>query len=190
MLQNWIFINAEALAKVKKTVTSSKAGVPKTRKARIPAPCFKPVGTSHGGMTLKDFCKWLMLRTILANGSKQMRRISFESRHQTARFHSPLKNGQLDTQEIEVRVDPLTGHQSVANPGLADKAMFLFPDTDPAYLAQRALDTQKQCFLCEGKWQQTTPRYDHDLIAEGRLVKGEVVLFPTCFHCRLTMQWL
>lgn len=110
-----------------------------------------------------------------------MELISFESWQQTSRFHNPLKEGQLDVQQIEVRIDPLTGHQSVANSGLAGKAMFLFPDSDPAYLEQRAQATRSQCFLCDDKWRQTTPRYAAELVAEGRLVQGEAVLFPNLF---------
>ena len=110
-----------------------------------------------------------------------MERISFETWHQTARFHNPLQEGRLDSQEIEVRIDPLTGHQSVANPGLAGKAKFLFPDSDPLYLEERARETRSQCFLCDGKWRRTTPRYPEQWGGEGRLVQGEAVLFPNLF---------
>ena len=41
--------------------------------------------------------------------------ITFERWSQPARFHSPLKGGDLDEQNIEIRVDPLTGCQSIFN---------------------------------------------------------------------------
>jgi UDPglucose--hexose-1-phosphate uridylyltransferase len=110
-----------------------------------------------------------------------MTRIAFESWKQTAIFHNPLKNGDLDNQEIEVRLDPLTGHQSIFNAGLAEKASVLFPDTDYGYLEMRAEETRHQCFLCDGKWQKTTPRFDSKLVKEGRMVQGEAVLFPNLF---------
>lgn len=110
-----------------------------------------------------------------------MGKISFSQWHQKAPFHNPLKGGQLDIQDIQVRVDPLTAHQSMLNGALEDKVSILFPDTDRSYAAQRAAETLKTCFLCEGRWKETTPRYPAELLPEGRLVRGEVVLFPNLF---------
>lgn len=110
-----------------------------------------------------------------------MAKISFESWQQTAIFHSPLKKGQLDTQEIEVRIDPLTGHQSTFNPALEGKVSILFPDTDYAYLEERAEATKGQCFMCDGRWRTATPTYNTDILPDGRLQRGEVVLFPNLF---------
>lgn len=110
-----------------------------------------------------------------------MTEVQFESRRQTARFHNPLKNGQVDEQLIEVRLDPLLGHQSIFNPGLADKTSILFPPTDFTYLQQRAEETRSSCFLCDGKWRQTTPLYEERIVPNGRLVHGDAVLFPNLF---------
>jgi galactose-1-phosphate uridylyltransferase len=111
-----------------------------------------------------------------------MTAVSFESWQQTARFHNPLKGGQWDEQELEVRLDPLLGHQSLFNAALEDKGSILFPDTDDAYLRQRAEETKAACFLCEERWRQTTPHYGEELLPDGgRLVRGGVVLFPNLF---------
>ena len=110
-----------------------------------------------------------------------MARISFESRQQTARFHNPLKKGQLDVQSIEVRLDPLTGHQSIFNTALEDKVSIMFPDTDEAYLQERVGESLQRCFLCDGRWQQTTPTYAQSLLNGGRLARGEAALFPNLF---------
>lgn len=110
-----------------------------------------------------------------------MGKINFSRWHQEAPFHNPLKGGQLDIQDIEVRVDPLTAHQSIFNSALEDKVSILFPDTDRSYAAQRAEETLKTCFLCNGRWKETTPRYPEDLLPGGRLVRGEAVLFPNLF---------
>jgi UDPglucose--hexose-1-phosphate uridylyltransferase len=110
-----------------------------------------------------------------------MANISFESRQQTARFYNPLNAGQMDAQQIELRFDPLTGHQSIFNAALEGKAETLFPATDQAYLLKRAEATQAQCYLCEGRWRQLTPRYDEGLIPGGRIERGEIVLFPNLF---------
>jgi UDPglucose--hexose-1-phosphate uridylyltransferase len=110
-----------------------------------------------------------------------MTSIQFDSWQQTAHFHNPLHGGVLDAQQIEVRLDPLTGHQSVFNAALEDKAGILFPDTDPGYLRQRAAETRTQCFLCEARWRHTTPRYPETLIPGGRMERGAAVLFPNLF---------
>jgi galactose-1-phosphate uridylyltransferase len=110
-----------------------------------------------------------------------MGQIAFIQRHQQAPFHNPLKGGDLDIQNIQVRLDPLTGHQSIFNGALEDKVSILFPETDRSYVAQRAEETQRTCFLCEGRWRETTPRYPVNLLPEGRLVRGETVLFPNLF---------
>ncbi|MBC7359479.1 MAG: hypothetical protein H5U10_13185 [Desulfacinum sp.] len=100
---------------------------------------------------------------------------------ETARFHSPLRNGELDEQVIEVRRDPLTGHQSIYNPALEGKTSILFPPTDAAYLEERAAASRDACFLCDGKWRTLTPAYPEDLVPGGRIVRGEAVLFPNLF---------
>ena len=110
-----------------------------------------------------------------------MKKISFEAWKQNALFHNPLKNGDLDLQEIEVRLDPLTGHRSIFNSGLEEKSAVMLPPTDHDYLAKRAEETRPQCFLCDGKWLHTTPRFDSSLLPDGRLVEGEAVLFPNLF---------
>lgn len=117
---------------------------------------------------------------VLKRGA-EMAVIHFERWHQKARFHNPLKGGILDTQDIEVRLDPLTGHQSMYSSALEGKTSILFPETDYDYLSRRAEETRAQCFMCDGRWNSTTPRYSDALLPGGRLVKGETVLFPNLF---------
>lgn len=113
--------------------------------------------------------------------SEKMAHIIFNSRKQTTRFLNPLKNGDMDTQEIEIRSDPLTRHQSVFNPALKDKKSILFPDTDENYLDQVIRDSMDNCFLCQERWQDKTPSYPYEFIPEGKLVNHDVVLFPNLF---------
>jgi UDPglucose--hexose-1-phosphate uridylyltransferase len=110
-----------------------------------------------------------------------MARISFESRQQVSEFHNPLKNNDLDRQAIEVRLDPLTGHQSILPEALKGKVSILFPETDYTYLSRRIEDTKEQCFMCDGRWRKSAPRYPASLLPEGRLERGEAVLFPNLF---------
>jgi len=110
-----------------------------------------------------------------------MKKILFQSWQQTAVFHNPLKEGQLDTQNIEVRVDPLTGHQSTFNEAMEGKMSMLFPDTDYAYLEERAKATEAACFMCDGGWRTATPSYSTGFLPESRPQRGEAVLFPNLF---------
>ncbi len=110
-----------------------------------------------------------------------MSKIDFEINQQISRFHSPLKRGELETQTLEVRSDPLTGHQSVLNTGLEGKAQILFPDTDEEYLEDRAKETINTCFLCPENWQEKIPRYPKDFLSEGLMKEGQATLFPNLF---------
>ncbi|MCE5243597.1 MAG: hypothetical protein LLF99_10415 [Desulfobacteraceae bacterium] len=110
-----------------------------------------------------------------------MARVLFERRYESACFHNPLKNGELDAQQIEIRLDPLIGHQSIFNSAIEGKSALLFPDTDVEYLKQRSEATKQKCFLCEGRWREMTPRYGSSILPEGRLIRGGVVLFPNLF---------
>ena len=110
-----------------------------------------------------------------------MPKICFKTCEQVVEFHNPIKNGELDRQKLEVRLDPLTEHQSILCHGLKGKISVLFPETDYTYLQQRIQDTKNQCFMCDGRWRMTSPRYPERIIPEGRLIKGETVLFPNLF---------
>ena len=107
--------------------------------------------------------------------------IRFDTHRQETSFHNPLKNHELDTLTLEVRRDPLTGGQSTFNVGLKDKASFFFGATDTALVERLAEAGRANCFLCEDRWKQTTPRYPEELVPGGRVVAGEAVLFPNLF---------
>ncbi|MGM0402910.1 MAG: hypothetical protein ACQEQN_04275 [Thermodesulfobacteriota bacterium] len=110
-----------------------------------------------------------------------MKKIHFAVSHQKSVFHNPFQNNEQLTQPLEVRSDPLTGHQSVFNTGLEGKAQILFPDTDYEYMKQRADETVSTCFLCPEDWRQKTPTYPKEFIPEGILEHGQAALFPNLF---------
>lgn len=110
-----------------------------------------------------------------------MEKIRFHKHFQRSTFHNPMVSGKLDTQELEIRRDPLTGRQSVFNPSLEDKAAFFFGASDKALMHRLALESEAKCFLCEDRWKQTTPTYPEKLVPGGRIVVGESVLFPNLF---------
>ncbi len=107
--------------------------------------------------------------------------INFERWSGTALFHSPLRSNALVSHQIEFRKDPLLGHVSIYSDALSAKREIMFPETDVEYLKQIVEKTRVSCFLCDGKWEHTTPRYPEDLIPGGRLIRNECVLFPNLF---------
>jgi UDPglucose--hexose-1-phosphate uridylyltransferase len=87
----------------------------------------------------------------------------------------------LDTQELEIRRDPLSGRQSVFNPRLEDKVSFFFGSSDTVLIDRLARESEPGCFLCGDRWKQTTPTYPEEMVPRGRIQVGEAVLFPNLF---------
>lgn len=105
--------------------------------------------------------------------------IRFKKLEETAILHSPLKEFQLDFQPIEYREDPLTGLTSFVRTGRAFWAGLY--KTDEALIEKLSHETQSRCFFCPDKSATATPKFPADLIPEGRLSRGEAVLFPNLF---------
>ncbi len=83
----------------------------------------------------------------------------------------PDGSDELST-EIEVRFDPLTGHSSRILP---DRGLMPATEFD---LEAFARETQGTCPFCGGRLEQQTPRLLPEIDREGRLRRGEAVLFP------------
>lgn len=108
-------------------------------------------------------------------------KIQFIKHTQKSTIYNPLMNNELDTQELEVRKDPLTGAQSVFNPRLEDKVAMFFGKSDPELIEKLAKESESRCFLCGDKWKEMTPTYPEDVVPGGRIQLGEAVLFPNIF---------
>jgi len=80
--------------------------------------------------------------------------------------------GELVRTEIEVRVDPLTGHTSRILP---ERGLMPPNDFD---LEAFARENQLRCPFCPGRIDALTPKLTPAIHAEGRIVRGEAVLFP------------
>ncbi|WP_456432580.1 hypothetical protein, partial [Thermosulfuriphilus sp.] len=87
----------------------------------------------------------------------------------------------LEDQEVEIRWDPLLGHQSLFNPILEDKVRLFFGQHDWELVKKLAEESKGFCFMCPDKVRTATPRYPEDLIPGGRLIKGECTLFPNLY---------
>lgn len=108
-------------------------------------------------------------------------KIKFEKFVRTSFIHNPMMNNELDAQALQIRKDPLTGVQSVFNPRLEDKVAMFYGKSDTALIAKMAEESRSRCFLCGDLWKQITPKYPADLVPEGRIVRGQAVLFPNIF---------
>jgi galactose-1-phosphate uridylyltransferase len=108
-------------------------------------------------------------------------KLEFIKHLQKSTFYNPLLNNDLDTQELEIRRDPLTGVQSVFNPRLEDKVAMFYGNSDAALMEKMAAESEPRCFLCEDRWQAMTPTYPSDLVPGGRIQVGQAVLFPNIF---------
>src|SRR4030081_455093 len=74
--------------------------------------------------------------------------------------------------EVEVRWDPLLGYSS----RLVRGGRLLPPsDFDLEALGRQ---TQETCFFCPPRLEAVTPRFPAALVPEGRIRRGEAVLFP------------
>jgi UDPglucose--hexose-1-phosphate uridylyltransferase len=107
--------------------------------------------------------------------------IEFVKHIQKSTFHNPLMNNNVDTQELEIRRDPLTGVQSVFNPRLEDKVAMFICGCDIALVEKMARESEPRCFLCGDRWQAMTPTYPADVVPTGRIQVGQAVLFPNIF---------
>ncbi len=93
-------------------------------------------------------------------------------RHQlTAEMVDPA-SGEVVRAQIDVRVDPLTGHSSRIVP---DRGLMPASDFD---LEAFAAQSQSRCPFCPERIQRLTPRLPATIHPLGRIVVGEAVLFP------------
>ena len=106
-------------------------------------------------------------------------KIKFDKQVSYAKFHSPLNNFELDSQEIEHRLDPLTGFSSVVRTGR--KFWQHLYDTDEKQLAEIIEQTRGRCFFCPEKVNEATPKFTKEMFPDGRIQRGETVVFPNLF---------
>ncbi|MBU3950038.1 MAG: hypothetical protein KJ826_17690 [Proteobacteria bacterium] len=108
-------------------------------------------------------------------------KIRFVKHIQKSVIHNPMMDNEIDTQELEIRKDPLTGAQSVFNPRLEDKVAMFYGKSDPVLIEKMAKESESKCFLCGDTWKEVTPSYPADIVPKGRIQIGEAVLFPNIF---------
>ena len=100
-----------------------------------------------------------------------MTRLELERTILTAEMVAP-DTGELTRTRIEVRVDPLTGHSSRILP---NRGLMPANDFD---LEAFARENQPRCPFCPDRIEHLTPRLPPAIEPDGRITRGEAVLFP------------
>ncbi|MFW6081588.1 MAG: hypothetical protein ACOC7W_06715 [Desulfosalsimonas sp.] len=110
--------------------------------------------------------------------------INFEKHDKIASFLNPFKNFELSEARCQVRRDPLTGRTG----RLAHFVGFKPPSADFSKIIK---DSQQNCPFCPENVFKITPKFPPEQIPEGRLQKGESVVFPNLLpydsHSALTV---
>jgi UDPglucose--hexose-1-phosphate uridylyltransferase len=116
---------------------------------------------------------WLTDRAPLASSHavENARAMDLERHLLVATMLQPQGDDQVRTQ-VEVRIDPLTGHSSRILP---DRGLMPPNDFD---LEAFARENQPACPFCSGRLEALTPRLVPAVSAHGRITRGEAVLFP------------
>ncbi len=110
-----------------------------------------------------------------------MVKIVFESVESCLTILNPQNNFIEETHKVEVRKDPLLKDTSVYNPFLRDKAKAFFGDNDPELVRRLVDESSKTCIFCGDRIEKTTPKYPPAVVPEGRIRRGEALLFPNLF---------
>ncbi|MDW8469572.1 MAG: VOC family protein [Burkholderiales bacterium] len=100
--------------------------------------------------------------------------VQYRARKKIARIHDPRRGFALTEIESEVREDPLTGET-------ARICHFAFPPRKVPDLSPIAEATRAACPFCPERIESVTPRYPAEVLPEGRLRRGEALLFPNLF---------
>jgi len=104
--------------------------------------------------------------------------IRFEGWTVKARVLNPLKGFELEVQELERRVDPLTGHTTIVARGRLPYVK-QFMEHDEQLLRRLADASRASCPFCPERVEQVTPKFPSDVVPEGRVKVGRCIAFPS-----------
>lgn len=97
-----------------------------------------------------------------------------------AKLLSPLKGFKLEEQIVEHRYDPLTLRGTVITIGRFDYVKKLF-ESDLQEIDKIVEKTRVGCPFCPEKLELATPKFPANIVREGKLVRGDAILFPGLF---------
>ena len=104
----------------------------------------------------------------------------FEKLSGRAEFLSHLKGFEREIQELEYRLDPLTGHVSVVCRGRLAYVLKYFRQ-DEELLEELISSTRENCPFCPGAVEERTPKFPPEVAGEGRLRRGDCWAVPALY---------
>jgi len=100
--------------------------------------------------------------------------MKFVSIKKDAVFYDPFNEFKETARTTDIRIDPLTGKTS----RIIYFPVTLPPPPDPTPLAEA---TQPFCPFCKPGVYEKTPRFPEKIVPEGRIERGDSILFPNAF---------
>jgi galactose-1-phosphate uridylyltransferase len=100
--------------------------------------------------------------------------MKFVSIKKDAVFYDPFNEFKETARTTDIRIDPLTGKTS----RIIYFPVTLPPPADPTPLAGA---TQPFCPFCKPGVYEKTPKFPEKIVPEGRIERGESILFPNAF---------
>jgi len=98
--------------------------------------------------------------------------VEFRREHLRIEILDPRQGFERRQSPLEIRFDPLTGQSArVLPPGS-------FPPPADVDLDRLAAETRERCPFCSARVESETPRFPPDVVSEGRIRRGEALLFP------------
>jgi len=97
--------------------------------------------------------------------------IHFERQQKFARYLDPRTGYQEKTIACEIRRDPLTGRSGRVAHGLGFRIQ-------PLDVAPLVAASKPSCPFCPDRLFKVTPKFPSEIVPEGRLQRGEAVVFP------------
>lgn len=105
--------------------------------------------------------------------------MEFRKETRTMELLSPVAQFESETQVVEYREDPLTGSHSRVNVKRAGRVkQAQRSEVDLSQVVER---TRRGCFFCPENIEQRTPKFPPQFCPEGRIERGECLLFPNLF---------
>ena len=102
--------------------------------------------------------------------------MEFRRRVLQAEILDPTKDFARSSTQVEVRWDPITGHSA----RVLGVPRGLMPPNDED-LEAIARKTAETCPFCGARLHELTPQFSAEVVADGRMRRGEAVLFPNLF---------
>jgi len=106
--------------------------------------------------------------------------IRFESVKREAHLLNPITNFSSASQAIEHRLDPLTGRSVIVLPGRLEYVKG-FVESEDAFIQEMANQQKEACPFCPAAIDSKAPKFEPDIVPEGRITVGEAVCFPSLF---------